>query len=141
MLSTDTRYKYSATTGLVVSSELQTRIRDLLSTYFITFESYFLTQSVRKALSIDTFDIKGDDIVSSCVEDIFFILKKVVLRSLHSQDTDIICVVLNLVSRAVELDYLRDGLQKRLLTGFGGEKAVSLVERSDNKIGYIVGVG
>ena len=120
------------------STEVSRKMRELLSTPYVNFESLFLAQSIAKALRMDEYDSKNEELISSCVEDSFFIFKKVVSRALLSQDTNTICVALNLVNRTIECDYFRDGLQRRILSAYGGEKAFGLQDRTDAKVGYMI---
>jgi hypothetical protein len=107
-------YRYSTATGLLKMSEISGKIRDILSVYYFVFESYFLTFSIKKALAIDFYDIKSNDIVSTVVDDVFFLLKKVLTRSITTQDIDTVCVVLNITYHSIEVDYL-PGLKQKII--------------------------
>ncbi len=52
--------------------------------YYIPLESFFLVQSVKKAIKIDSYDTKSEELTSSCLEDCFFLFKKV-LRLKHEE--------------------------------------------------------
>jgi hypothetical protein len=130
--------KYSPTTGMLKLSNLATRHRELMSLYYVPFESHFLLHSTRKALRMDSFDPDSEEKTSSCIEDAFFVFKKVVMRAIGTHYVDALCALLNVSVRAMETEYLKEGLQQKLVTAFGGERAPALSERSDAKVGYMV---
>ena len=68
---------------------------------------------------------------SSCVDDVFFILKKCTGRAIKSADVDCLGAMINLVNRSLEVDYINT-FQKRLMTAF------SSGETKDAKVGYMV---
>lgn len=118
---------------------LSLKIQDMMSTFYLPLESYSLSHSIRKALNIDSFDVQSEEMMSTCVEDVFFLLKKVLMRALRTKNLDTLCAMLNVAGKALEEEFLRDGLCSRLYTGFGGEKATQLAEQNQNsKIGYMI---
>lgn len=135
MLETNA-YKYSPVTGLAKLSGTTARLRELLNQYYVPFETIFLQQSIQKALRIDSYDSKvQDEPISSCVEDVFFIAKRVLLRACATQNGDTLCAIMNYLGQSLETDYLRNGLLKRIQTGFSTS---TLLERPDTKISYMV---
>jgi hypothetical protein len=118
--------RFMQTRGLLASTEMNTRLKELLSVFYLSFEAHFTVQSIRKALRIDKFDA-SEDLVSSSVEDSFFIFKKVTMRAILSYDTDLVCSVLNVLVGLIEAEYLKD-LEKR----------VDSLKREESKIGLVV---
>ncbi len=70
---------------------------------------------------------------SSCVEDVFYILKECLTRAVTTSDIECLSSMINSVNQSLEVDYLTV-FQKRLLTAF------ATAEPKDAKIGYMVGV-
>ena len=105
---------FSVEHGLIKSSEMQARTKEIMSIHYLEFESFFITNSVNKALELDSFDQSGDELISSAVEDCFYIMKNVVSRAFSTYDVDTICVILNLISKVLEEDYLKQGLKKKI---------------------------
>lgn len=54
-------------------SDLSRKMQELLGVYLL-FESYFMEESVLKAIALDTFETGQQ--CSSMVDDVFFIIKK-----------------------------------------------------------------
>ncbi len=63
-----------------------------------------MSESVRKAISIDQRD--ADARTSSMLDDVFFILRKCVRRSLSSSSVDCICAMLNNGAAMLDADIL-----------------------------------
>lgn len=120
------------------NSELQRRVKELVSLYYIPFEELFIMQSAQKALISDSFDSDSEDLTSSSVEDCFFLYKRVTSRAINTYNVSAICTVLNFVARSLELQYFNNGLKKKLSTSFGGDKAVNLSERPESRIAYAI---
>lgn len=57
----------------LAKSDLSRKMQELLGVYLL-FESYFMEESVLKAIALDTFE-SGQQ-CSSMVDDVFFIIKK-----------------------------------------------------------------
>lgn len=57
----------------MLNSNLAKQMQTLIGDYLL-LERYYVEQSIKKALTMDTFD--KDALVSSMVDDMFFIVKK-----------------------------------------------------------------
>ncbi|KAG4073194.1 hypothetical protein HA402_002583 [Bradysia odoriphaga] len=65
---------------------------------------YFMEESVLKAISMDTVDPSQQ--CSSMVDDVFFIIRKSLRRSITTQSLDGICAVINNAASCLEGDYV-----------------------------------
>ncbi|XP_054746636.1 conserved oligomeric Golgi complex subunit 4 [Anastrepha obliqua] len=79
-------------TSLFNNSDLSRQMQELLSTYLL-LERHFMEESVHKAISLDTFEIGQQ--CSSMVDDVFYILRKCIRRSLTTQSVNGLCAVIN----------------------------------------------
>ena len=68
---------------------------------------------------------------SSCVEDVFYILKECLTRTVLTSDMECLTSMINLVNRSLRDDYLAI-FRERLLTAF------VTAEPKDAKFGYMV---
>jgi hypothetical protein len=96
---------------------------------FPPFPVFFTDGSVMQAMSIDERDESNQ--TSSCVDDVFFILKKSATRAVSTSDMDVITSIVNLMNQSLELDYL-NSIQKRLVAAFVAN------DMKDAKIEYMV---
>ncbi|CAL8096841.1 unnamed protein product [Orchesella dallaii] len=96
------------------------RVMQILLGQYILLEQYFMAQSVQKAVELDSL-IEGssDDlfVVTSVTDDVFFIVKKCIKRSLVSQSVDGVCAVINNACGILESDFA-DLLLNQLRQGF-----------------------
>nr|CAG4650816.1 EOG090X02VY [Simocephalus serrulatus]SVE94130.1 EOG090X02VY [Simocephalus serrulatus] len=83
-------------------SSISRTVQELLGDY-IMLERYFLSESVSKAVTMDT-TMEGS-LTSSIVDDVFFLVKKSIRRSLTSCSVDSICAVINNACALLEEDY------------------------------------
>lgn len=98
----------------VKKSRLSRQMQELLGTY-ILFERYFMEESVIKAISLDSFE-QGQQ-CSSMVDDVFFIIKKCIRRSIATSSLDGICAVINNAATCLEGDFL-NALKTPLKNGY-----------------------
>ncbi|KAM3959119.1 conserved oligomeric Golgi complex subunit 4 [Aphomia sociella] len=77
---------------LIAESELTRTAQDMLAQY-LELERYFLEESVNKALKMATPQVGTT--TSSLVDDVFFIARKVIRRSVSAGSVDGACAVLN----------------------------------------------
>ncbi|KAL2917072.1 Golgi transport complex subunit 4 [Polyrhizophydium stewartii] len=114
--------------GLAKTSKLNEQVHTLIG-YFVTIEDYFIRRSIEKALKIDTHD--PANLTSSCVDDVFFILKTSMRRGISTSDADCLCALINSISRLLEVDFM-GVLQKKLSLAFAGT-----VDAKDAKPGFM----
>ncbi|KAJ3169511.1 Golgi transport complex subunit 4 [Geranomyces variabilis] len=126
--------------GLVTSSKLDELGQGLMSDY-VSMEEYFVRRSVEKAMSLDSHT--PEDVTSSCVEDVFYILKTCTRRALSTSDANAISAIINGIGHILELDYV-NVIQKRLgaafagVEGKGGPSYTIMLNNIDVSCTYIV---
>ncbi|TPX54007.1 hypothetical protein PhCBS80983_g06083 [Powellomyces hirtus] len=119
--------------GLVTVSKLDEVTQQLMSDY-VSMEEYFIRRSVEKAMSLDTHSGSIDEMTSTCVEDVFYVLKTCTRRALSTTDSNCISAIINGIGHILELDYI-NVFQTRLSTSF------SLADtrgESKDKMGYMI---
>ncbi|KAF7990028.1 hypothetical protein HCN44_008702 [Aphidius gifuensis] len=99
---------------MIKNSELSHVMQEILGAY-LALERYFLEESVIKALGMDT--LEHDQQTSSMVDDVFYIVKKCVRRSITSWSIDGVCAVVNLACGILEGEF-STRLKTRLRQGY-----------------------
>lgn len=92
--------------AMLDNSKLCCSMQELMGKY-LEFERYYMEESIRKAVMMDTMEEGDDDddaLTSSVVDDVFFIVRKCVMRSLRSGSLDLLCAVINYAVNALEAD-------------------------------------
>lgn len=89
-------------------------MQELLGTYLL-FERYFMEESIVKAISLDTFE--PGQTCSSIVDDVFFIVRKSIRRSIETQSIDGVCAVINNAVTSLEEDFV-NALRAPLKSGY-----------------------
>ncbi|RKO91852.1 COG4 transport protein-domain-containing protein [Blyttiomyces helicus] len=118
----------SSKDGLAKLSKLNERVQGLMSN-FVAMEEYFVRRSIEKAMTIDEYE--PGSLTSSCVDDVFFILKTCSRRAMSTADPDCVCAVINSIGRILELDYI-NVFQKKLRDAF------SNTETKEMKIAFMI---
>ena len=72
---------------------------------YIALEQFFMSENVKLAISLDSSE--QDQLTTSMLDDVFFIVKKCVGRGISSQNVDCICAVLNNAVTLLESDFLK----------------------------------
>ncbi|RIA99525.1 COG4 transport protein [Glomus cerebriforme] len=119
--------KYDASV-IIKTSGLSKQVK-LLMNDFIVMEEYFLRKSIEKAMKIDKYE--EGSATSSCVEDVFYILKECLTRTVTTSDMECLISMVNLVNQSLKDDYLAI-FRERLLTAF------ATAEPKDAKFGYMI---
>ncbi|XP_076331924.1 conserved oligomeric Golgi complex subunit 4 [Tachypleus tridentatus] len=101
-------------TVLIKDCELSRAMQELICRY-ITMEKYFMCESVSKAIILDRKEENPQ--TSNMVDDVFFILKKCIRRSLSSSSVDCVCAMLNHTCSLLEETFF-DVLNGRIRQGF-----------------------
>ncbi|KAG0041413.1 Golgi transport complex subunit 4 [Gryganskiella cystojenkinii] len=89
--------------GLLRVSGLSSKLEEVMDHYLV-IEEFFLRRSVDKAMRIDEYD-QGNH-TSSCVDDVFYILKKTISRAVFTSNVDCLAAMINFIQRTLEMDYL-----------------------------------
>ena len=72
---------------------------------YIALEQYFMSENLALAISLDSSE--QDQLTTSMLDDVFFIVKKCIGRAVSSQNVDCICAVLNNACTLLESDFLQ----------------------------------
>lgn len=88
----------------IEKSGLKTQMQEIVGIY-LSFERFFMEESVLKAISLDTYEGEGQ-LHSSMIDDVFFIIKKCIRRSIGTHSFDGVCAVINNSASCLEQDYL-----------------------------------
>lgn len=99
---------------MIKKSQLSTQMQELLSTYLL-FERYFMEESVIKGIALDAYEV--GQLCSSMVDDVFFIVRKCIRRSIGTQSIDGICAVINNGASCLEQEFL-NALKGPLKAGY-----------------------
>ncbi|CAH2065740.1 unnamed protein product, partial [Iphiclides podalirius] len=83
---------------IIAESDLMRTAQDILS-HYLELERYFLEESVNKALRLSNAQTDGP---SSFVDDVFFLARKVIRRSISAGSVDGACAVLNEAAAVLE---------------------------------------
>ena len=89
---------------LISQCELSRTSQESLGDY-IALEQYFMSENVALAISLDSSE--QDQLTTSMLDDVFFIVKKCIGRAVSSQNVDCICAVLNNACTLLESDFLQ----------------------------------
>ena len=89
--------------------------QDLLADY-ILLEDYYMSANIKKAMENDTQIVEGH-VTSVMLDDVFFLLKKCIQRSIAGSSVDGVCAVVNNACGVLEQDFC-GLLQSRIKAGF-----------------------
>ncbi|EME26600.1 Conserved oligomeric Golgi complex subunit 4 [Galdieria sulphuraria] len=74
---------------------LQRKLDELISAY-ISMENYFMAESIKKAISLDEISKdSGTILVSTVVDDCFFVIQKSIKRAFAFENNDVLCAIIN----------------------------------------------
>lgn len=90
--------------NLLNRSLLGTKMQELLGRY-ILMEQYYMKESVAKAMVMEQKD--ADSLTSSMLDDVFFIVRKCIRRSISSSSVDCVCAMINNGATALEVDFFK----------------------------------
>ncbi|KAF8978675.1 Golgi transport complex subunit 4 [Entomortierella lignicola] len=89
--------------GLLRISGLSRKVEEIVDHYLV-IEEFFLRRSVDKAMKIDEYDAGNK--TSSCVDDVFYILKKTISRAVYTSNVDCLAAMINFIKNTLEMDYI-----------------------------------
>ncbi|KAG4303110.1 hypothetical protein PCK1_000448 [Pneumocystis canis] len=90
-----------------------------LISFYKRMELFFMRHSVEKAFQLNEHDVTSKPPMSSFVDDVMCIFKKIVYRVLNTGRPELIQEVLTDVKRIIEMDYI--GIIQRQITGYQGK--------------------
>ncbi|KAI7897429.1 COG4 transport protein-domain-containing protein [Mucor mucedo] len=130
--------KYYGNNGLLLSSGLTKRVRELMNSYLV-IDEYLLKKSIDKAMKLDDYDPSTAQ-TSTCVDDVFFILKTVIKRCISTYEPDVVAATVKTTLKTLEIAYLNQFQQKMstVFTSYDttGRNAERAIEQA--KISYMV---
>lgn len=62
---------------------------------YVMLEQYYLNESSKKAITMDQIVYENDHLISSMLDDIFFILKKCTKRAISTKSNEVFCAIIN----------------------------------------------
>lgn len=95
--------------SMLDNSRLCRAVQELMGKY-LELERYYMEESIRKAVAMDAAAADEEEAAaaaddsSSLVDDVYFIVRKCVMRSLRSGSLDVLCAVINYAVNALEAD-------------------------------------
>ncbi|KAG9305550.1 hypothetical protein G9A89_003613 [Geosiphon pyriformis] len=116
------------TIGLLSKSGLSKQIKMLIHDY-ILIEEYFLRRAIEQAMEMDRNE--DGNSTSSCVDDVFYILKRSLSRALSTSNIDCISTMINLIHQSLENEFIKV-IQKRLMSSFASN------DNKDAKVSYMI---
>lgn len=130
--------KYYGPNGLLLSSGLTKRVRELMNSYLV-IDEYLLKKSIDKAMKLDDYDPSTAQ-TSTCVDDVFFILKTVIKRCITTYEPDVVAATVRTTLKTLEIAYLNQ-FQQKMATVFTsydttGRNAERAIEQA--KISYMI---
>jgi len=98
----------------IKNCDLSLFIHNVISKYII-IEEYYMRESIHKAIKLDSFE--EGNFTSSVTDDIFFILRQCIKRSISSSSIDCVCAILNHAVSILETDF-KTMMKKRIEDGY-----------------------
>jgi len=89
---------------MLSTSQLSLCSQESLGEY-IALEQFFMSENVKLALSLDSQE--QDQLTTSMLDDVFFIMKKCISRATGSHNVDGVCAVINNACTLLESDFLK----------------------------------
>eukprot|EP00795_Rhopilema_esculentum_P001200 gene1200-15566_t len=99
---------------LISNSGLSQKLQTLIGDY-IFMEEYFMKEMIFKAVSLDS--TEDDTLISSMVDDVFFVMQKSLMRTISTSNMDAICAMVNNASSILLSEY-KDVLRVRIKSGY-----------------------
>lgn len=123
--------------GLSSSSGLAKRVKGLLNSSYLVMDEYLLKRNVDKAMRMDQ-SVAADGEISTCVDDVFFILKKVIRRCITTSEPDVMAATVGTILKVLDAGYLQVFQQKMAVAFAGQEPRGSERSTEQAKIQYMV---
>lgn len=99
---------------LISNSGLSRKLQTLIGDYLF-MEEYFMREMMLKAVSMDV--IEDDSLISSMVDDIFYVLQKSLMRTISTSNMDAVCAMVNNASSILLSDY-KEVLRSKIKGGY-----------------------
>uniref|UniRef100_A0A7E4V961 Conserved oligomeric Golgi complex subunit 4 n=1 Tax=Panagrellus redivivus TaxID=6233 RepID=A0A7E4V961_PANRE len=95
-------------------SQLGTRMQEILGKY-VMMEQYYMQECVIRALESET--VEEGSLTTSVLDDVFFIVRKSIRRSITSSSVDCVCAMINNGMTLLETEYL-EALNSAIRAGY-----------------------
>ncbi|KAI9263690.1 COG4 transport protein-domain-containing protein [Sporodiniella umbellata] len=125
--------------GLLIASGLTKRVKELMNSYLV-IDEYLLKKSIIKAISLGDHDTSMPHTSSTHVDDVFFILKTLLKRSISTSDPELILSTVRSLLKTLEAQYINHFQQKMSTvftshetTGRNSERAIETA-----KLNYMI---
>ncbi|KAI8373112.1 COG4 transport protein-domain-containing protein [Radiomyces spectabilis] len=130
--------RYYGDNGLLLTSGLRKRVRELLNSYLV-IDAFLMKRNIDKAMTMDEYDPSIAP-TSTCVDDVFFILKKVIKRSISTYEPEVITSTVQTVLKTLDNLYIQTFQQKMSMAFAGQELTGRSADRSldQAKISYMI---
>ena len=96
--------RVAAVEAMLAGSGLARAAQESLGEY-IALEQHFMAENLKLAIQLDT--MEADQLTTSMLDDVFFIVKKCIGRATTTQNVDGICAVINNAVTLLESDFLK----------------------------------
>ena len=96
--------KLGEVNAMLAGSGLTRAAQESLGEY-IALEQHFMSENLKLAISLDS--MEADQLTTSMLDDVFFIVKKCIGRATTTQNVDGICAVINNAVTLLESDFLQ----------------------------------
>ncbi|KPM05137.1 conserved oligomeric Golgi complex subunit 4-like protein [Sarcoptes scabiei] len=134
LASVDNRYQSSLSVNEIDQNQIDSMIRDCnltqlvhdLNSIYVLLEEYFLKESIQKAIQMDVIDVgeiskellnDHSSITSSMLDDIFFIIKKCLKRSISCGSINVLLAMINHSVMVLETTFY-DIINERIKCGY-----------------------
>lgn len=125
--------------SIVESSRSLACFQSVLRDYYEPMETWFLRTSTDKALRLDTADTTSRPHLSSCPDDVFYLLKLVLYRLVHSGSLPTLERMVKKVEEIVEEGYL-GGVKRKMDGVYAGVRSAGLADsKSSSSTGALTG--
>ena len=95
--------------GNYVKSTIYNRLDSIMIDYLI-LEEYYIKKSVEKAIKRDSYN--ENEKTSSCVDEVFYVIKQSALRVISSYNTNATSIFIGTLEKLLEKDYCQFILKK-----------------------------
>ncbi|KAI1712112.1 COG4 transport protein [Ditylenchus destructor] len=89
---------------LLHRTSLSLKMQEILGKY-VLMEHYYMIESVKKAIEMD--DVEEGSLTSTLLDDVFFIVRKSIRRSISSASVDCVCAMLNNGVTLLEMEFIK----------------------------------
>lgn len=114
LASTDMKMETSNEVGLLIlqNSQLESKINFYLEGVYVPLESYFLRCSIEKVHRMDTTDFTSRPLMSSLLDDMFYIVRMVVARIISTANMNVLSSMCRNIRYIVDEDFAQALVRK-----------------------------